>query len=356
MPGSSFPLSKAYFVALFCEAALHGSIFTVLAGGALFLLLRKRNQRKQQTEMDTKTNTIMLLLTALMYGLSTVHIALSLRQNLIAFFDQHAAEGASSILNDQGNPIVYVQIALEVVNCLIGDSIVCWRAWVLWGRDYRIIIPPVLCIVGGLASGIGVVHAFAVSPPGQEVYNEDITNWVMCFGALTCAANIYCVIAISYRAWTTFRSLRRHSPGVVIHGGKYHGALLVIVESGVLYCIALIIAVILFASDNNGVYVIVDMLGHLTGIYPTIIIVLVSLKMTFHDDITHAEQTMTTFQAQGGIGTLNTTVDLRRRGRGVDESEETENTFVLEPFTQRTTQDLRGMALTDSSAKRENVV
>ena len=58
----------------------------------------------------------MMTLTALMYSLSTVHIALSCRQNLIAFFDQHAAEGSLSILNDQGNPIVYVQIAVEVVN------------------------------------------------------------------------------------------------------------------------------------------------------------------------------------------------------------------------------------------------
>ena len=66
--------------------------------------------------MKTTTNTVMLLLTLLMYSLSTAHIALSLRQNLIAFFDQHAAEGSLSILNDQGNPIVYTQIAIEVIN------------------------------------------------------------------------------------------------------------------------------------------------------------------------------------------------------------------------------------------------
>ena len=58
----------------------------------------------------------MLFLTVLMYGLSTAHIALHLRQNLIAFFKQHAADGSLSILNDQGNPLVYTQIALEVIN------------------------------------------------------------------------------------------------------------------------------------------------------------------------------------------------------------------------------------------------
>ena len=59
---------------------------------------------------------IMVFLTVLMYGLSTTHIALSLRQTLIAFFNQHAADGGDTILNDPGNPITYSSIAIEVVN------------------------------------------------------------------------------------------------------------------------------------------------------------------------------------------------------------------------------------------------
>ena len=59
---------------------------------------------------------IMVVLTVLMYGLSTTHIALSLRQTLIAFFNQHAADGGDTILNDPGNPITYSSIAIEVVN------------------------------------------------------------------------------------------------------------------------------------------------------------------------------------------------------------------------------------------------
>lgn len=52
-----------------------------------------------------------------------------------------------------------------------------------------------------LASGIGMVRAFAVSPPGEEVYNDDITDWFLAFGALTCISNVYCVIVIAYKAW-----------------------------------------------------------------------------------------------------------------------------------------------------------
>ena len=58
-----------------------------------------------------------------------------------------------------------------------------------------------------IVSGIGMVHAFAVSPNGQEIYDADITNWFMAFGALTCISNIYCVAAISYKAWFVNKQL-----------------------------------------------------------------------------------------------------------------------------------------------------
>ncbi|KAI0749957.1 hypothetical protein C8Q80DRAFT_1102089 [Daedaleopsis nitida] len=263
--GESIPLPKAYFVALFCEAILHGT---------------------------STTNIVMVILTVLMYGLSTTHISLSLKQNLIAFFDQKAADGGHTVFNKVNDPLVYSQIALEIVN----DSIVCWRTWILWGRDYRIIIPQVLCIVGGIAAGSGLVHAFAMSPPGEEVFNQEITGWFGIFAGLTCIANLYAVAAISYKAWQGMKILRHLSGGVVIHGGRYYKTVLVIIESGLLYTVALIITITLFAYNNNGVYVITDMLGHLTGIYPTGIIVLVCLNMTFHDDVTRTEKMVSTMQ------------------------------------------------------------
>ena len=106
-----------------------------------------------------------------------------------------------------------------------------------------------------------MVRAFAASPPRQEVYSGEIMDWFLAFGALTFASNVYCVVIISYKAWrvamshptgrhterrlilhyrTTFRAVNRIRQGVVIHGRKYHSAILIIVESGVIYCVALV--------------------------------------------------------------------------------------------------------------------
>lgn len=58
----------------------------------------------------------MIAITVIMYSLSTAHMGISLSQNLIGFFEQDAARGGLTILNDQGSPLVYSQIAIEIVN------------------------------------------------------------------------------------------------------------------------------------------------------------------------------------------------------------------------------------------------
>ena len=116
-------------------------------------------------------NLVMVALTLLMYCMSTAHIALVLKVDLMAFFDEHATEGRFTILNEQEDPLHWVQNMLEIINvsdltsslwdyannghfnlaqCVIGDSIVCWRTWVLWGRDWRVLTFPLVCIVGSL--------------------------------------------------------------------------------------------------------------------------------------------------------------------------------------------------------------
>ena len=65
-----------------------------------------------------RTNLIMAALTVLMYGLSTVHIALAMRVDFVAFFDEHAIDGTGTgtIFNKNADPRVWMQVVLEIAN------------------------------------------------------------------------------------------------------------------------------------------------------------------------------------------------------------------------------------------------
>jgi len=262
---------------------MHG-IYTVVFTGAMYLLLRNSSRSKR-----TINQKILIGLTVFMYCLSTTHIALSLRQSLVAFFEENATDGGLTTFNDPGTYLLICQTSLELVNCLIGDSIVLWRAWVLWGGGWKILVLPSILIVTGAVTGSSLVHAYATSGISANLYNNTVTLWLEVFGAVTFASNFYAICVMGYKAWLHERMTKHVFP----HGRRFHRLILIIVESGMIYCLVLLIIVFLIAAGNDyGVIVVVDILAHLTGIYPSLILILISAKMSMSDQLERDKTTL----------------------------------------------------------------
>ncbi|KAH9933968.1 uncharacterized protein BXZ73DRAFT_46061 [Epithele typhae] len=243
-------INEAYFISLFAEAILFGK---------------------------------MIALIVIMYCMSTAHTALGLRINLIALTKQHGLNSGNSILSTRGTSLMWIEECLEMVNCVIGDAVVCWRTWVLYGRKRRVLIFPVVCIVGGIVSAAGLAVSLAESGSGDQLFTSRTRLWFVLFGGLTFIANMYSVVLLCWKA----RSLRSHIG--LLGKSPCRSALVIIVESGAVYCLSWVIVTALFLLESNGVYAMVSMMNHLTGMYPTAIIILVCLKITFHDDVTRHE-------------------------------------------------------------------
>ncbi|KDR82725.1 hypothetical protein GALMADRAFT_238230 [Galerina marginata CBS 339.88] len=224
-----------------------------------------------------------------MYSLSTIHISFSLRQSLVAFFDQSATNGGLTTFNDPGSFLLIAQTSLELVNCLIGDSIVLWRAWVLWGGGRAVLVLPSILIMTGAITGSFLVHAYATSGISRTLYNNNVTLWVEVFGAVTFSANFYAICIIGYKAWQHERAMKQ----IFTHGRMLHRVVLVIIESGMIYCIVLLVTVGLISAGNDfGVIVIIDILAHLTGIYPSLILILISANVSMSDQVMKDNSTL----------------------------------------------------------------
>ncbi|KAJ3965189.1 hypothetical protein EV361DRAFT_811114 [Lentinula raphanica] len=242
----------------------------------------------------------MTTLTVFMYIMSTIHFALSLRLNLIALFKQKAADGRESLYDNKGSPMYVGQVAIEVVNCVLGDSIVIWRTWVLWARNWKMIYLPCILMLGSFISGSILVYEFSLSPPSQPNFSNIITIWFSAFGGFSFFTNLYAVVVLLIKTWLHHRKMRQLCIDVIINGPWFYSALCMIIETGSIYCVAVILVIILFAQSSNVVIIVADMIAHLTGIYPTVIIVLVCLKMTQHDEMTRKEATLATMQFTRG--------------------------------------------------------
>ncbi|KAM5529994.1 hypothetical protein V8D89_016339 [Ganoderma adspersum] len=135
--------------------------------------------------------------------------------------------------------------ATVMINIILADTIVCWRACVVWGRNRAV---QVVCGIFLLATFIlGVLDA---TLGNRTLFNHGGTVVVLSsqpgalfednpFGVATCVlsltTNLVATLLIAYKAWTARRRLRGYF--VAKAGGSQAEKLFaILIESGVVYC------------------------------------------------------------------------------------------------------------------------
>ncbi|KAF5374349.1 hypothetical protein D9758_004698 [Tetrapyrgos nigripes] len=151
------------------------------------------------------------------------------------------------------------------ISYFLGDIIVLWRAWVLYQRNIVIKGVLVFCAVLSLAA---VIFVNAVS-----------------------------TVLIGYRAWEHRRFIAAHLE-TSRRRSQVMQCLVLLVESGAIYCIFWIVILLSMAVDQfdieAGPYLNV-ILPHVEAIYPTAIILLTALRKT------HCDSTLQTAQVQSQL-------------------------------------------------------
>ncbi|KIY68046.1 hypothetical protein CYLTODRAFT_421990 [Cylindrobasidium torrendii FP15055 ss-10] len=185
--------------------------------------------------------------------------------------------------------------ALFLTNMIIGDSVVIWRAWALWqggGRMRWLLAAPIsfLCVsFGFMVQALKCLSdgAFGQStiPDGGRLcaWSEPI-SW-----GISLLTNISSTTLIAIKAWQARRFFKDTSMGH--RKTTSERILILLVESGFIYCLFWLSQVILFfefdyTNSRMFAYDILGTLGdQLSGLYPTIIIVLVNKHRSLSNDV-----------------------------------------------------------------------
>ncbi|KAI0318561.1 hypothetical protein OF83DRAFT_1171014 [Amylostereum chailletii] len=157
-----------------------------------------------------------------------------------------------------------ISTVVLAINISISDSIVLWRAWVLWKENRAFSVISLVLLLGSVAmSGLATGHA-CLSWNLSNFFQDDAAG--LAAYTLSLVTNLWATSLIGFRAWQHRRLIREH-----LHGSGdrtlAEKVLALIAESGVLYC-----AIWIFLVADEAV-----------GIYPTIIMVLVALEKSYLD-------------------------------------------------------------------------
>ncbi|KAI0789589.1 hypothetical protein C8Q75DRAFT_142547 [Abortiporus biennis] len=243
-------LDKAYLTAIWLETAFYGMNFVLFWTCLCILTIRRRTP---------KINKILVTIAISMFAFSTAHVSLGFQRLIEGFITlRNAPGGPAAFFSDVSKPGNVVKVGIHTVNSIIGDSVVVWRCYLVWSKDWRMCVVPVLLVIASAVCGFAQTVYFARAKRLHSAFAHTLQIWNGSLFGLSLATNVTVTVLISVRVWYILR----------LGGGtanfRYWRVLLIIIESGMIYSLALICEITLYFLTSNAFYIVYDPIAQLT--------------------------------------------------------------------------------------------
>ncbi|KAF8163986.1 hypothetical protein BJ912DRAFT_1097021 [Pholiota molesta] len=251
-----------------CNGVLYANSVVIFTS-CMYILLKKRREGKP-------VSAFFFTCAILQFAISTAHVALNLRLLINAFLN--VSDGPSASEAYLAQETIPEQIGMKVLyfaNSAIGDAVLVWRMYVVWGRNIHIAMFPLLMVIASAVSGF---IATSIIAHGGDASWPLILKYLLASWSLSIIIQVSATCLIAYRIWSLSAGISSH---VVAADEKdrtnYTSIIWIIVESGVLYTVSTIILLAFFEANSQASNIIGKALGQISSIVPTLIIVRVNL-------------------------------------------------------------------------------
>ncbi|KAJ7586026.1 hypothetical protein C8J56DRAFT_1052386 [Mycena floridula] len=171
--------------------------------------------------------------------------------------------------------------AMRRLNYMISDSIVVWRAWVLWPNHRWARCLLVLCLVGSFI-GVCIDFTFVIlfDLGNSKFYPTGPKTLILTLPLF--ATNLVSTLLIGYKVWE-YRTEIKYNLGLgKTTRTKVERILILLTESGMIYCALWVpnclVPLVSQDYDSLAYQLTVSVLPQLTAMYPIMIILLVTLE------------------------------------------------------------------------------
>ncbi|KAJ6615589.1 hypothetical protein B0H10DRAFT_55468 [Mycena sp. CBHHK59/15] len=227
--------------------AIFFGIYAVTLGFCLKALLRTQNRWKRATEI----NRPMLVVTLVMGCVATFDTCLTFAINVNALALYDGPGGPKAAFDNTSGWMDIMGSADVIIQTVLGDVMLIYRCWIVYGRSWLVIACPVLLAIAGLVC-IGMSIYLEVTLPAASQFASPYKQVVTSTWALTICINVITTSLIVVRIW---RADRKHSQlfceSTRPNKNTYHNARRIIIESGLMYTTVATITAITYITGSD---------------------------------------------------------------------------------------------------------
>jgi len=145
---------------------------------------------------------------------------------------------------------------------MLGDGMVIYRVWVVYSRNYWVLILPILSYIGTtVASIMSVVFIGKASGADTPFYLPSLEIWLPAFFALTFATSVLCSLLIAGRLWYIRKRVQIHRTLDTLTT-----VLRIVIESASIYSLTMLVYLITYTAKSNTSIIFGDMVSPVIGI------------------------------------------------------------------------------------------
>ncbi|KAG1746892.1 hypothetical protein EDB19DRAFT_331343 [Suillus lakei] len=234
--------------------------------------------------------------------ISTAHFALLFNHLYIAL--EHVP------FSELGNetPALMGANLLSSVADFIGDLLLLYRCWLVWGKQFYVIVLPLLTALGGFGCILPLPSLVLSINPTSPVPPTEIVPLTIAGYALPLCTNIIVTGLIAGRLWYLSRIviIDEHGKSVISKIAAGGRPMMLIIESGALYLVTQLIFVVLVAIQNNAESVLSLAGTQIYGIASILILIRVGLGISSEQTVPAMTTPMEFWSSTIGVRSVET--------------------------------------------------
>ncbi|KAJ6549773.1 hypothetical protein B0H19DRAFT_1264683 [Mycena capillaripes] len=264
---SLLSVEKTYIVSQACEAMCYGFFLCIFIISVYTHLNVSRR--------TTHTN-ILFVIACTMFTVATWHFVITFYRTVRGLVVMTTMQGGSAAAF-LGNPRSWHAVmrdALYMAQCILGDSVAIYRCWILWDRDLRIIVFPMVLLVASIVSGSVACERLSTLNSYSHIFDPAIWDWIAVFYSLALGQNTITTGLMTFRLWLVDRRFKAYNVG----RSQFFSAMTLLVESVMLYFALQIVVLVAFLTKSNIQLVLLGSIPSIVGITFTLVTIRVAFR------------------------------------------------------------------------------
>ncbi|PBK82540.1 hypothetical protein ARMGADRAFT_732339 [Armillaria gallica] len=265
----------------YSESCLNGVIIHSMTHGiytALLAIVLWRTLSSRRSTTRGGQTKVLVGISVFMYIMAMMHLTVRLINSSSVFIknggsNETKSPSATYHLSTDGPLWVQTISSIAVgINIFIADCVIIWRCWIIWGRNWKIVVLPCICTLCGMIFAALCLNQFlTLSTDSQgNPFRKNSVNWRIPYYIMALPTTIICTMLIVYRLARALTSTTEIS--LRLGSNLYYKVIEILVESSTLYVVALVVNIpFITMNDPYGAYP-QAVLDSVTGMAPTLIL------------------------------------------------------------------------------------